>query len=90
MCKCKQGAKQKVALEFIDIHARDVFKTPEFRSLPAEEVLALVKRNTLNIPEVCVCCGGVAVQSVSATNAVAIALRRLSCSTRCWDGAAPS
>jgi len=54
LSKLKQakGSKQKLALEYIDIYAREVFKQPDFRALPLETLLQLVKRNTLNIPEV--------------------------------------
>jgi hypothetical protein len=41
-----------LALEYIDIYSREIFKTADFRTLPADTILAFAKRNTLNIPEV--------------------------------------
>jgi hypothetical protein len=45
------GPKSKLALEYVDIYANDIIKLPEFMKLPKDQLLSIVKRDTLNVEE---------------------------------------
>jgi hypothetical protein len=47
----KQG-KHKLAMEFLEIYAKDIFKTKEFRSLSKDMLVLILKSDSLSIKEV--------------------------------------